>query len=250
MRRRTLADRLAETISEMILAGTLSPGDVLPSEPDLAVQYGVSRAVVRDATRSLAARGLVDVRHGKGVFVTASQRRAFGDALLLSLRRAGATAWDLEEFEQLLFPSVIAHVASQATDEELAGIRNLAVAYLDRFGEATTASDGELPRDYPFAHVLHAIFEATHNEVMRQIGEQLVSLRRPREWLGFDATLCLEMDRRFLKALLDILDSRDPKTIPQRVSRLMKLPRPAIDAMRATPIGDVPRIDVSLPPAS
>jgi GntR family transcriptional repressor for pyruvate dehydrogenase complex len=243
-----LADRLAEAIAELILTGALSPGDALPTESDLAVQYGVSRAVVRDATHLLAARGLVDVRHGKGVFVTASQQKAFGDALLLSLQRAGATAWDLEEFDQLLFPSVVAHVAMSATDEELAHIRRLATDYLDQFARA--APDDSHRLEYPFAHVLHAIFQASHNEVMRQIGEQLVSLRRPREWMGFDAEQSLEMDRNFLTKILDILDSRDHAAIPERMRRLMRLPQQAIEAMKATPIGDVPRIDVFQHPGS
>jgi len=241
---------MAEAIAELIVSGTLSPGDALPSETDLASQYGVSRAVVRDATHLLAARGLVAVKHGKGVFVTASQRDAFGEALQLSLQRAGATAWDLEEFEQLLFPAVLAHVAASATDEELGGIRRLAVEYLDQFARHATASESEVLREYPFARVLHAIFEASHNEVMRQIGEQLVSLRRPREWMGLDAAASLEMDRRFLNELLDILDSRDPETIPQRAQDLMRLPKPAIDAMKATPIGEVPRIDIFRHPES
>lgn len=44
--------------------------------------------MVRDATRILMAQGLVEVKHGLGVFVTPPQNEAFGEALLLALRRA------------------------------------------------------------------------------------------------------------------------------------------------------------------
>jgi len=248
IRRQTLADRLAEDIAERILAGTLEAGETLPAGPELARQYGVSRAVVRDATNLLAARGLVDVRHGSGVYVTSSQQDAFGDALLLSLRRAGATAWDLEEFEQLLFPAAAALVCAHASEEEIARIRELAQHHLAECQARVDAEergksdirDEALER--PFARILHSVYAATHNEVVCQIGEQLASLRRHREWVGFSARDGLDMDRAFLEELLSILETRDPVQARAQVERLMELPSEAVEAMKQTPIGDVPRI--------
>jgi len=254
IRRQTLADRLAKDIADRILSGTLKPGDSLPPGPELAKQYGVSRAAVRDATTLLAARGLVDVRHGSGVFVTSSQHDAFGDALLLTLRRAGATAWDLEEFEQLLFPAAAALVCTHATEDEVARIRDLAESHLaacealinkEEAGAENALHDG---LERPFARTLHAIYEATHNEVVRQIGEQLTALRRHRDWVGLTSRDGLEMDRVFLGELLSILESRNPKKARDRVEQLMKLPREAVAAMKGTPIGDVPRIDIAASP--
>jgi len=251
MRRQTLADRLAEDVADRILGGVLKAGDALPPEPELASRYGVSRAVVRDATHLLAARGLVEVRHGKGVFVTASQREAFGDALQLSLRRAGATVWDLEQFEQVLFPAVVELVVANASAEEIGRIRELAESYLDQFedlAETAKRASADAPADmpeHPFAHVLHAIYAATHNEVVRQIGEQLVALRRPRHWSGQGVPDGLDMDRRYLDELLSILESGDPGAASERVARLMRLPAEAVEAMRSTPIGEITRIDVS-----
>jgi GntR family transcriptional repressor for pyruvate dehydrogenase complex len=250
LRRQTLADRLAEDIADRILSGTLKPGDSLPAGSELAQQYGVSRAVVRDATNLLAARGLVDVRHGSGVYVTSSQHDAFGDALLLTLRRAGATAWDLEQFEQLLFPAAAALVCSSASKEEIATIRELADRHLAHLqarvdaaeaGEDGAALEGEV---LPFAYILHSIYDATHNEVIRQIGEQLITLRRHRDWVGLTARDGLDLDRAFLDELLSILETRDPESARERVAQLMKLPPEAVDAMKHTPIGDVPRIDL------
>ena len=250
LRRQTLADRLAEDIADRILSGDLTPGESLPAGPELAEQYGVSRAVVRDATNLLAARGLVDVRHGSGVYVTSSQHAAFGDALLLTLRRAGATAWDLEQFEQLLFPAVAALACASASEEEIAGLRDLAHRHLAELEARATASEtdeGVATGDdglLPFARILKGVLEVTHNEVLRQIGEQLLALRRPREWIGVSARSGLEMDREFLHEFLAILESRDPETARQRVAKLMELPPEAVDAMKRTPIGDVPRIDI------
>ena len=68
---------------------------------ELGEQFGVSRAVVRDATRILMAQGLVEVKHGLGVFVTPPQNEAFGEALLLALRRAGVTVWEVEQCKNI-----------------------------------------------------------------------------------------------------------------------------------------------------
>jgi len=114
----------------------------LPTEPELAAQFGVSRAVVRDGTRMLAAQGLVEAQHGRGVFVTASPVAAFGDALLLALRREGASAWDVERFEQMVMPEVQAEAARQATVEDVAEIQRLAEAYHAAFAAVTRDSWG------------------------------------------------------------------------------------------------------------
>jgi len=52
------------------LAASYRPGDRLPSEPDLATAYGVSRPTIRDVLRSLEGDGLVRRVHGVGTFVT------------------------------------------------------------------------------------------------------------------------------------------------------------------------------------
>jgi GntR family transcriptional regulator len=53
-----------------IAIGDLPSGSQLPSEDDLVKRYAVSRTTVRTAVQSLIARGLVEIRRGKGTFVT------------------------------------------------------------------------------------------------------------------------------------------------------------------------------------
>ncbi|KID29566.1 GntR family transcriptional repressor for pyruvate dehydrogenase complex [Prauserella rugosa] len=65
----SLAARIADRIEELITAEQLRPGDRLPPERELATMLGVSRPSLREAIRSLAARGRLAVRHGQGVFV-------------------------------------------------------------------------------------------------------------------------------------------------------------------------------------
>ena len=67
--RERLIDRAVEAIREHILANRLSGGDRLPSEAELARSLGVSRNVVRQAVSSLEALGVVQVAHGRGIYV-------------------------------------------------------------------------------------------------------------------------------------------------------------------------------------
>lgn len=60
---------IAQQLRRAIASGSLSPGDQLPSERALATQHGVARNTAREAIRLLAESGLVDARHGRGVFV-------------------------------------------------------------------------------------------------------------------------------------------------------------------------------------
>ncbi len=73
-----LADQVFGALQADIAEGRLKPGEKLPIEQQLALTFGVSRAVVREAVARLRSDGLVTVRQGAGVFVAAGPgNRAF-----------------------------------------------------------------------------------------------------------------------------------------------------------------------------
>lgn len=259
IKRQTLAEQVAGTIRESILLGDLEPGAGLPTEAELAAQLGVSRSVVRDATRILMAQGLVDVQHGKGVFVTGSQTEAFGEALLLALRRAGATAWDVEQFEQLLLPEAVALAATAATDEDLDRLRAAVDGYAAQFADyqarwargQTTAGEREHLREGSWSVIL-AVLDATHNEVLRQLGPALLRLRALRSWVAEDedpvraAEAATRAETAYLQAVLEAVARGDPEGARTTIRNLLRLPPEAIDAMGRTPVGETPVIPVSI----
>jgi len=67
--RTPLARQITEDLRRRIVAGEFSPGSRLPSEAELCERYRVSRVTVRTAAKSLESQGLVDIRHGSGMFV-------------------------------------------------------------------------------------------------------------------------------------------------------------------------------------
>ncbi|MBV6322345.1 FadR/GntR family transcriptional regulator [Duganella violaceipulchra] len=94
---RNLAQGVVEAFTNSIQAGTLKPGEKLPTESVIMEIHGVSRTVVREAISHLQAAGLVQTRHGIGTFVlepqpanlriSADTIRTIGDVLaILELR--------------------------------------------------------------------------------------------------------------------------------------------------------------------
>jgi GntR family transcriptional repressor for pyruvate dehydrogenase complex len=90
---RSHSDKIIEQIVDALLRGDLKPGDRLPTERDLATSFSVSRTVVREAVKILAGRGVVEVRHGSGIYIAADEATVLErldqvnlqDALLIDL---------------------------------------------------------------------------------------------------------------------------------------------------------------------
>lgn len=97
----TLAyQELAGVLRSRIVSGDLPIGRRLPSEPDLADSYGVSRSTVREALRILASEHLLETRRGVtgGTFVSAPTPDAIASSLSIGLGcMAGAEALTVEE---------------------------------------------------------------------------------------------------------------------------------------------------------
>lgn len=72
--------QVAEALQDRIQSGELPPDAPLPSEPDLAETYGLSRTSVRNAIRLLRGQGIVRVERGKGTFVRALPRKIIRNA--------------------------------------------------------------------------------------------------------------------------------------------------------------------------
>lgn len=255
VKKQTLAEQVAETIKEAIVGGDWPPGEALPTEPELAEQFGVSRAVVRDATRMLAAQGLVEAQHGRGVFVTESGAEAFGEALLLALRRAGATVWDVEQFEQAVMPEVVALAAQAADEADLAVIQEAAAAYLETFAELAALDplpeDGRRRLEAGFRRFYGAIFAATGNALFTLLAPSLLYLRTLRQWEPPEAEMetadIIETETAYVNRLVDAVASADPERARQTARDLMQLPPGAEAAMRETPVGETAVIPAPLP---
>jgi DNA-binding FadR family transcriptional regulator len=113
----TLSEAVATELEELILRGDLHDGQRLPTETELGDALGVSRSVLRDAVRTLVARGLLDVRQGHGTVVSAPSSETYGDAMVALLMRSGATIGDVLDARSAL-ESALAPLAAENGDAE------------------------------------------------------------------------------------------------------------------------------------
>ncbi|HEU0163548.1 MAG TPA: FadR/GntR family transcriptional regulator [Thermomicrobiales bacterium] len=64
-----LSQQLSHQIVELIAASELAPGDRLPTMKDLAQRFNVATPTMREALRLLQATGMIDIRHGSGIYL-------------------------------------------------------------------------------------------------------------------------------------------------------------------------------------
>ena len=77
-RRPKLSEHVVQTLRSQIFNGDFSEGEKLPTETRMTEIFGVSRTVIREAVAALAADGLVEPRHGAGVFVLGNPTTRIG----------------------------------------------------------------------------------------------------------------------------------------------------------------------------
>jgi DNA-binding FadR family transcriptional regulator len=87
-RRSSRLDAVTAEVVGLIVAGEVVPGGVLPAESELARRLGVGRLTVREATRRLAADGVLDPQQGRGTFVRRVEAWSPLDPVLLAARAA------------------------------------------------------------------------------------------------------------------------------------------------------------------
>jgi len=119
-----LTEAVARLIVDDIVRRDLPAGAALPTEADMAVQYDVSRATVREALRILETNGLVLVRAGRygGPQVGAADPVAFGRSLTWFLQLRRTHFWEVLEARVIVEPlmaSLAAQRRSPSTREEL-----------------------------------------------------------------------------------------------------------------------------------
>ena len=159
MEKKSLTQQTAERLYARIVAeGEPGPGEKLPNELDLSQELGVSRTTLREAIRALVTQGVLEVRRGKGTFVS-EQVGEIEDFGFGGLERVKCQLRDLFELRSIFEPQAARLACLRATGEELSDIleKGAAVASCIQRGQDRVEADGAF-------HA--AIVRATHNEFM------------------------------------------------------------------------------------
>lgn len=127
-----LADRVTEELLVMISTQRLRPGDRLPAEREIGELFGVSRTVVREALRSLAAKGVLDVRSGSGARIARVNSAQASEAMRLFLQTSAGNndgsevSYDqINDVREMIETRVARIAAASASDEALEELRRV-----------------------------------------------------------------------------------------------------------------------------
>ncbi|HEX9087322.1 MAG TPA: FadR/GntR family transcriptional regulator [Arthrobacter sp.] len=154
---------LQADIMDLILARELQAGDPMPTEHELSVVLGVGRNTLRESLKVLQALGVIEIRHGFGMFVAPSNFDALTDGLTfrgrLSLRHHGQEALQLVDVRQALEAGLIAGAMDLMTPEHLMAVEEavLKMEAMAGAGETFVEADAQFHR---------RLFEPLNNELL------------------------------------------------------------------------------------
>jgi DNA-binding FadR family transcriptional regulator len=161
---RGLHGQTVETLGSRIVGGHYAPGTALSPEL-LEAEFGISKSVLREALRVLAAKGLVDSRQKRGTVIRPRASWSLLDADLLRWQGGQPDAAffaNLAEVRSIVEPAGARLAATRRDDEDLAALRRA----LDRMAEAGTDAVSVVEADLAFHR---ALLDAAHNELLSRM---------------------------------------------------------------------------------
>jgi len=201
--RSKLYAQIVEQIQGRIERGELRAGDRLLPERELAASFGASRTAVREALKTLAQMGLVDMRPGRGTIVTDNTSDAMRSSLDLMMRVGRLSSPDaLVELRAIIEPEIAALAAERASDEHIAALRD-AVATMER---SLHQADDYIAADSQFHRTLAL---ATRNPLIIALADSIVDLLAEQRSRIFSVPGGPERGQVYHKTLLEAIERRD-----------------------------------------
>jgi GntR family transcriptional regulator, transcriptional repressor for pyruvate dehydrogenase complex len=198
-----LYEQIVEQIERSIVEEKLKPGDQLPTERELAQQFGVSRTAVREAVKTLTEKGLVESHSGRGTFVQASLAQNARISLEAFLKHGNHhDPAHLVELREIIEPEVTVLAATRIEEQQLAMMRD-AVALMDsnmRNPEAYIEADLDF-------HL--ALAEAAGNPLILSLLDSVVGMLREQRMGIFRVNGGPERGQIHHKHILEAIERRD-----------------------------------------
>lgn len=206
-RSRNLTGALVEALSESIYSCAIRPGDKLPSEAMIMMEYGVSRTVVREAITSLQAAGLIETRHGIGSFVRAVPTGfefQVEPAAILTIR----DVLQILELRISLETEAAAFSAARRTDKQIEEMRRA----LDAFTANLDVVEKTVEPDFQFhLQIAYSTGNRYFADIMAHLGKSTIPRARVDTHQSSEARLhYLSMVNKEHESIFEAILQRDP----------------------------------------
>lgn len=214
IRKKSLAEEIAELIKRQIDEGKLKENEKLPVESELAKLFGVGRSSIREAVRILSSMGLLNVQQGRGTFV-AKKVETPDETFRQRVERADIK--ELQEIRDILEAPIARIAARRRTDDDLIKIEQ----HLRARKEAALSGDVALciEADINFHK---AIANATHNKIMASLYHDMTAhLTSGYEYIYKDTSRLMET-QPVHQQLLQHIESGDEEAAARDAKSLWK----------------------------
>src|SRR5437660_5386925 len=197
-------EQIAKQIEQRILSGELQTGDRLPTERELAIQFQASRTAVREAMKTLAQKGLVNMRPGRGTLVIdgTSQAMRLSLGLMMRVGQVGSSV-NLVEVREILEPEIAALAAVRAKEEDIAAMQ----AGVETMDANLYNADVYIAADNDFHR---ALARGTQNELILALVDSVVDLLSEQRKRIFSVDGGPQRGQVHHKRLLAAINQRDP----------------------------------------
>lgn len=209
-------------IQDFIVRQQLRPGDKLPPERQLINEFGVSRTVVREAIRALEERGLVEVKHGSGVYVAEPSIDSVTESLALHLRVSESSLMPLLEVREILEVEIAGLAAERATEEDQEQMERT----LRREAGLLDSQDEYVEEDLRFHGLLT---EATHNEVLHILMRPLAELLRDSRRVTIEPPGSTELSFKGHKEIFEAVKNRDKEQAREAMRKHLRMVRKVLE---------------------
>ena len=220
IRRERLHDELTRQIALGIMRGTIGNGESgLSTEGDLCRHFSVSRTILRESVKVLAAKGLIELRPKTGIRVRPRDEWNLVDPDLLSwLCEAGVDedfVRDLCDVRLIVEPAAAELAAARATDKEVEAILH----WYQLIESNADHEEARLEADRNF----HAtIFTACHNVFLTQMNTTVGVALRATQQIGVHLPEVMEESMRAHKEVADAIAKHDRAAARAAMERLVK----------------------------
>jgi len=205
----TLSREITRKLTRRIVDEQYPPNTKLPTERELAAEFGVTRHVVREALKRLEALGLVTIRQGSGILVEPLQITGGLELMRSLLKREDGSfdpsfLRDLLDFRAQLGQTIMRLAAENRTEEELASIKILVQRRKDHFHDVKRLNEIN-------AELFRLFAQATHNRIyqliLNTVGKIVVEIRSA---LDIPPDTMAQF-QRLLEQIVEAVEQRDPE---------------------------------------
>lgn len=214
--KRNLSQRTAEVLRDKICKNKLyKSGEKLPNENELAEKLGVSRTTLRETIRILVAEGVLEVKRGKGTFVTEHiDRLAEGGISMQEFSAMKVTLRDLYETRVIFEPEAAALACERASDEEIKHILALGSICQKHLRENPTGKE-RIASESAFHN---AIVEASHNDFLSRFMPMITETIEKTFSLDFNLDVIAENAYKDHIMIMNFLEKRDAMALKSAVT--------------------------------